>query len=85
MAAESVRDRLLSLITKQHNWLIHLYVIFKRLGETFRQILQSLSSDDRLQILHIKDSETGETLLHIAATQSDTETVEMILNCVSEE
>ena len=53
--------------------------------ETYRQILQSVSSDDeRLQLLQRKDS-NGWTGLHSAATNSATETVQVILESVSEE
>ena len=54
--------------------------------ETYRQILQSVSSDDeRLQLLQMKGDIYGGTVLHRAAYNSDTETVQMILESVSEE
>ena len=53
--------------------------------ETFRQILQSVSSDDeRLQLLQMKSS-GGYTVLHAAADSSATEIVQVILESVSEE
>ena len=53
--------------------------------ETFRQILQSVSSDDeRLQLLQMKSS-GGWTILHAAADDSATEIVQVILESVSEE
>ena len=63
-----------------------LYVnISKYHQKTFRQILQSVSSDDeRLQLLQMKDS-YGCTVLHYAADDSATETVQVILESVSEE
>ena len=78
-------DSVLSLITKQQDGFLYLRQIVNRLGENFKQILQSISSDDRLKTLQIRDNKTGMTILHIAAANSDTETVEMILDCVSEE
>ena len=85
MAAASDRDSVLSLFTKQKIGFRDLLRIVYLLGENFRQILQSASSDERLQILQLKDGETGATILHVAAANSDAETVEMILECVSEE
>ena len=55
MAEASDRDSVLSSITDPFD----LWRIVDRLGENFKQILQSISSDERLQILQIKDSETG--------------------------
>ena len=53
--------------------------------ETYRQILQSVSSDDeRLQLLEMKDS-LGGTILHAAAHNYATEIVQVILESVSEE
>ena len=62
-----------------------LYYIARSHLETFRQILQSVSSDDeRLQLLQMKDSD-GWTVLHAAAYKSATEIVQVILESVSEE
>ena len=84
MAAASNIDSILSLITNQQDTL-DIWQIVHRLGENFEQILQSISSDERLKILQIKDIRTGGTILHYAVSKSDAETVEMILECVSEE
>ena len=84
MAAVSNIDSILSLITNQQDTL-DIWQIVHRLGENFEQTLQSISSDERLQILQIKDIRTGGTILHYAVSKSDAETVEMILMCVSEE
>ena len=62
-----------------------LYNIARSHLETFRQILQSVSSDDeRLQLLQMKGS-LGWTVLHYAAYESAIETVQVILESVSEE
>ena len=53
--------------------------------ETFRQKLQSISSDDeRFQLLQMQDI-GGFTVLHYAAAWSATETAQVILESVSEE
>ena len=70
MAAESVRDSILSLITNQQDGFLYLCAIVKLFGENFRQILQCASSDNRLKILQIKNSESGKTLLHLTAAQA---------------
>ena len=85
MAAASDRDSVLSRITKQKNVRPDLCRIVVRFGENFKQILQSMGSDERLQILQTKHSGTGRTILHCAVANPGTETVEMILECVSEE
>ena len=62
-----------------------LFIIARYHLETFRQILQSVSSDDeRLQLLQMKDI-TLWTELHYAAFTSTTETVQVISESVSEE
>ena len=64
---------------------VGLYKIARYHLETYRQILQSVSSDDeRLQLLQMKDSK-GWTVLHGAAFNSATETVHVLLESVSEE
>ena len=85
MAAASDLDSILSLITNQRDGLPDFWQIVDRLGENFKQILQSISSHDRLQLLQIRDNKTGGTMLHYAVYNSDTETVEMLLRCLSEE
>ena len=61
------------------------YNIALRRPVAFKQILQSVSSDDeRLQLLQMK-SRGGWTVLHYAAYNSATETVQVILESVSEE
>ena len=61
-----------------------LYVVARNHPETFRQILQSVSSDDeRLQLLQMK--RRGCTVLHYATEFSATEIVQVILESVSEE
>ena len=85
MTSASDRDSLLGLITKQQDGLVDLCLIINRLGDNFRPILQSISSDNRLKILQIQDSESGWTILHYTVYNSDAETVEMILDCVSKE
>ena len=83
MAAASDRDSVLNRIAKQKNDLCR---IIDRFGENYKQILQSMGSDERLQKLQIKhDSWTGRTILHLAVSNPGAETVEMILECVSEE
>ena len=63
-----------------------LYCIAECHPETYRQILQSVSSDDeRLQLLQMNDIDLGFTVLHYAAYYSATETVQVILESVSEE
>ena len=62
-----------------------LYNIARFHLETYRQILQSVSSDDeRLQLLHMEITH-GWTVLHHAAKDSATEIVQVILESVSEE
>ena len=85
MAAASDRDSVLSRITKQKNVRPALCRIIDRFGENYKQILQAMGSDERLQKLQIKHSWTGRTILHLAVSNPGAETVEMILECVSEE
>ena len=63
MAAGSDLDSVLSLITYQQGGLRKLLRIVDRLGENFKQILQSVSSDKRLQLLQIKHSDYGLSFL----------------------
>ena len=81
MAAASDRDSILSSITDPFD----LWRIVNCLGENLKQILQSISSDETLQMLHLKDSETCATILHIAVCEPDAKAVERLLECVSEE
>mgnify|MGYP001801212263 CR=1 FL=1 len=85
MAAEFCRDSILSFITKQQDGFVTYCRNVSQLGENFRQKLQSIGSDERLQILQIRDNVGFWTILHHAANNSDAETVEMILECVSDE
>ena len=85
MAVASDRDSILSLITNQQDGLRDLWQIVDRLGENFKQILQSISSDERLKILQIGYKKNGMTILHYAVYKSDAEMVEMLLDCVSED
>ena len=63
MAAASDRDSILSLLKNQQDGHLDLWRIVDRLDENFKQILQSISRDERLQILQIKDSRDGATIL----------------------
>ena len=75
----------LRLIQIQGGGFNGLYNIAQRHLETYRQILQSVSSDDeRLQLLQMKNSNCW-TVLHHAAVISATEIVQVILESVSEE
>ena len=64
-----------------------LYNIAANHLETYRQILQSVSSDDeRLQLLQNKDEDSnGWTVFHFAAITSATERAQVVLESVSEE
>ena len=63
-----------------------LYCIAECHPETYRQRLQSVSSDDeRLQLLQMNDIGLGFTVLHYAAYYSATETVQVVLQSISEE
>ena len=63
MDAASDIDSILSVITNQQDGLCDLLRIVDRLGENFKQILHSISSEERLQILRMKDSEFGVTIV----------------------
>ena len=75
----------LRFIQIQASGFFGLFIIARYHLETFRQILQSVSSDDeRFQLLQMQD--IGDwTVLHDAAAWSATETVQAILESVSEE
>ena len=75
----------LRFIQIQAGGAVGLYHIARYHLDTYRQILQYVSSDDeRLQLLQTKDS-LDRTVLHHAADYSDTEAVQVILESVSEE
>ena len=78
-------NKRLRLIQIQAGGADGLYYIARYHLETYRQILQSVSSDaKRLQLLQMKDS-LGYTVLHTAATYSALKTAQVILEYVSEE
>ena len=86
--ASTLVDEITSLVrenNKSAGGVRDLYNIAADPLETFRQILQFVSSDDeRLQVLQMKDSK-GWTVLHGAVFNSATETVHVLLESVSEE
>ena len=73
----------LTFIQKQAGGVWGLFPIVCQRRDSFKLFLESLTGDERCQLLQMRNR-YGQTILHFAAAETDAETEGMILNSVSE-